>query len=147
MPYINYGIHIWGGTCATFLSKVNVLQNRVLRIITGVHPRTHAAPLFNRYGILSVDNLYKYNVGLFMYKYKNYMLPDVFESMFTFNSDVHSYDTRQRTLLHVPRPGNALAKKSFKYLAVLIWNTICENIIINIGIGAFKRNLKEFLRQ
>ena len=142
--YINYGIEIWGSTYATYLSKVFKLQKRIARIIAGVPPRTDCAPLFTRLGILTLDKLYKYHIGLFMYKYHNYMLPTVF-NMFTRNSVVHSYYTRQHNLMHVPYFRTELGKKSFNYQAVIVWNYIFQNMDANIGIGTFKYRLKHLL--
>ena len=79
-----------------------------------------------------------------MYKYVNNMLPPVF-NMFTRNSDVHSYNTRQQHLLHIPKVRTELGKNSFNYQAVIFWNYICQNIDIDIRIGTFKRRLKHFL--
>ena len=74
----------------------------MLRIIAGAHQRTHCAPLFSELGILSVTQLSKYKIGLFMHKYVNDMLPPVF-NMFTRNSDIYSHNTRHQNLLHMPK--------------------------------------------
>ena len=65
-----------------------------------------------------------YHVGLLMYKFYNRMLPIVFDEMFTSNSDLYSYHTRQHDLLHVPLYRTQLGLNSFNYQAVTIWNFI-----------------------
>ena len=87
-----------------------------------------------------------YHVGLLMYKFYNRMLPIVFDEMFTSNSDLYSYHTRQHDLLHVPLYRTQLGLNSFNYQAVTIWNFIFLNMGVDFKIGAFKRQLKRFLQ-
>ena len=86
-----------------------VLQKRFVRIISGVPSLTHYEPLFVNLGILTVDRLFKYHIGLLMYKYNHSMLPRVLD-MFVKNCQVHTYNTRQSDLLHVPQCRTELGK-------------------------------------
>ena len=36
-PIILYGVITWGGTYSTYLQKLQILQNKALRVITGSH--------------------------------------------------------------------------------------------------------------
>ena len=143
-PYVNYCVHIWGSTYISYLTKLLVLQKRIVRIISGVPRLTHTEPLFVKLGILTVNRLFKYNIGLLMYKYHHSMLPPVLD-MFVKNCQVHSYNTRQSDHLHVPKCRTELSKMSFKYQAVKVWNHIYHSVDVNIGIGTFNRHLKSHL--
>ena len=46
LPYINYGILIWGNTCKTYLDKIFKLQKWAIRTISLQHYRSHTGPLF-----------------------------------------------------------------------------------------------------
>ena len=48
LPYINYGILIWGNTCKTYLDKIFKLQKWVIRTISHEHYRSHTGPLFKK---------------------------------------------------------------------------------------------------
>ena len=48
-----------------------------------------------------------------MYKYANYLLPLAVNDLFTTNSDVHNYTTRQKHLLHVNKSNINIYSKSF----------------------------------
>ena len=117
-PYLNYGVHIWGSTYISFLTKLLVLQKRIVRIISGVPRITHTEPLFVKLCILTVNRLFKYNIGLLMYRYHHSMLPPVLD-MFVKNGQVHSYNTRQSDHLHVPQCRTELGKMAFKYQAIM----------------------------
>ena len=46
LPYLSYGIVVWGQAAQTHLEKILILQNRVLRLIHLTPYRAHAVPLF-----------------------------------------------------------------------------------------------------
>ena len=100
-PYLNYCIHVWGKAYDTHLRHLIVLQNKIIRIINGVPPRTNVDNLYIKHNIISVKRLYSYNVGLFMYKYSNGLLPDVFDTLFCKLADVHEYNTRNASMQHI----------------------------------------------
>ena len=77
-PYLSYCIHVWGKAYNTHLNDLIVLQNKAMRIISGVPPRTNIDHLDIENNILIVKHIYSYNIGLFMYKYVNNMTPDVY---------------------------------------------------------------------
>ena len=82
-PYLNYCIHVWGRAYDTHLNDLRVLHNKIVRIINGFPPRTNTDYLYSQQSILSVNRLYYYNIGIFMYKYSNSMLPGILRISFT----------------------------------------------------------------
>ena len=61
--------------------------------------------------------------------------------MFTFNQDVHNYNTRNRNLLHVPVARTELLYKTFKFRGIHIWNDVLINIDIDVSFVLFKKRL------
>ena len=57
-PYLNYCAHVWGRAYDTHLNDLRVLQNKVVRIINGVPPRTNTDYLYSQQSILSVNRLF-----------------------------------------------------------------------------------------
>ena len=51
LPYINYGVLIWGNTCKTYLDKIFKLQKWAIRTISNSHYRSHTGPLFSKFNI------------------------------------------------------------------------------------------------
>ena len=121
-----------------------MLQKRVIRIIAGVNRRTHCQPYFASLGILSLSDVFKYNVSLFMYKYFHRKLPSIFD-IFQLNNEIHQHNTRQSQHLHQPKPKTEFGKRFFRYQRVLIWNNSYANLNVNVKIGLFKKTLKEHL--
>ena len=143
-PYFNYCIQLWGSTYKSYLDKLVILQKKVIRIIAGVNRRMHSVPIFNNLRVLNLDNLFRYSIGLLMYKYHHGWLPNVLD-MFTKNKDIHAHNTRQGSYLHIPKVSSELGKMSFKFQAVKIWNQIFKFIRTDVKIGTFKKYLKTFL--
>lgn len=94
LPYINYGILIWGNTCKTYLSKIHRLHKWSVRTISSEHYRWHANPLFKKHTILNVYDTFKLDLGVFMYKHHADLLQKVFNDYFRKHNQGHNYATR-----------------------------------------------------
>ena len=140
-PYLSYCIHVWGKAYNTHLNDLIVLQNKAMRIISGVPPRTNIDQFYIENNILIVKHIYSYNIGLFMYKYVNNMTPDVFDNFFRNISDINQHDTRNATqkLLYITFRGTTRRQKTFTYCGPHVWNFLIKNIDPNCPIGSFKR--------
>ena len=55
-------------------TKYFYCRKKAMRIILGVSQRAHSEPLFSSLCVLSVSNVYMYNIGLLMYKYHHGLL-------------------------------------------------------------------------
>ena len=102
------------------------------------------ALLFMNLKILTLKNLYEYNIGLLMFKYHHGWLPGVL-NIFKRNRDKYEYSTRQAECLEVPSFTSELGIRSFKFQAVRIWNNVFKFLKVDIKIGTFKKHLKSFL--
>ena len=59
-----------------------------------------------------------------VYKCLNMLVPQYLCNYFIRNYNVHSYETRGRTNLHLPKPKLGLGKQSFKYLGIGFFNLL-----------------------
>ena len=128
LPYINYGILIWGKACKTYLEKIHKLQKWAVRIISNSHYRSHSAPLFQKHNILNVYDSYKLELGVFMYQYVNGSLPISFNAFFTKLSDIHNYDTRNKSNYNPTRYKKVFADKAIRTMGPILWNSLDKNI-------------------
>ena len=94
LPHISYCIHVWGTAASVHIERLHVLQKKIVRIICGVHPRTHTQPLFQLLHLLSINQIRDNFVAIFMFKMKNNMMPAHFGQMFTSASEIHNYPTK-----------------------------------------------------
>ena len=143
-PYLNYCVSIWGSAYPIHLKSVKTLQKKLVRIISGVKPRTHTIPLFEKLKILTIDEVFYYSTAMFMYKYVNNRLPTIFDVMFEYLSDVHDY-IRISKSLRVPFCKTNRSQHTIKYYGPKIWNIILREIDIDCAIGTFKHRLRILL--
>ena len=73
--YLRYGVASWGSAKTTALSKLQALQNKVVRYITHSSKFTDVTNKYKTLGILRLDEMYIMEVGKFMYKYSKADLP------------------------------------------------------------------------
>ena len=69
---------MWGSTYQSNLSRVFLLQKKIIRIISKVSFDSHTDVLFKEHGILKFFDIYFYQIGKFMYLFKNGLLPNFF---------------------------------------------------------------------
>ena len=138
-PHISYGIHVYGTTASVHLNRLHVFQKKIVRMICGVHPRTHTEPLFKAMNILDIGQIRDYLIALFMYKMPNGMLPSMFEIMLIQTSDVHSYPTRQAYLLYFQFAATKRTQRTIKNFCTKLWNILCNGLQVDCAISTFKQ--------
>lgn len=147
-PYISYSIHVWGGTYNSYLQSLCVIQNKAIRIICNLRKYDSVTSSFTKLSILKLDNIYKQELILFMFKFYNQLLPPIFHNYFTKNCNIHSYNTRNAYNLRIPLFQSVLGQNSFYYNAAKWWNSVGSKLYSPIGkdtLKAFKKRLKIFL--
>ena len=146
-PYLNYCIHVWGKAYNVHIHDLIILQNKAIRIVHGVSPRTNANKLYFDYNILSLKRLYSYNIGIFMYTFSKNTLPELFENFFCNVASVHEHSTRSACLNHiyVKFKGTTRGQKAFSYSGARIWNLILSHIETDCAIGTFKKLFAKLL--
>ena len=58
---LNYGIIHWG-------KPLKILQNKVCRNVLSLPPRTTETMIYSKMGVLRLEELYKYRLGMFLFK-------------------------------------------------------------------------------
>jgi hypothetical protein len=120
-------------------------SKKAIRLITLSKHNAHTAGLFKSLEILTLENIYIMSLSMFMFKYNLRRLPPVVDELFVTNSSIHSINTRQRNLLHVPLARSRSSWKSLRFRGVMIWNQVPRMLNINVSQGAFKSSLQQYL--
>ena len=74
LSYINYGLLLWG----IEVKKLESIQKRAIRLITGSNYVAHTEPLFIQLGVLKVQDIFKLRLLKFYYKLCYGTLPQYF---------------------------------------------------------------------
>jgi len=142
LPHLNYGAIVWAGGYATPLLKLLALQKKVIRIISGLHYQAETTNLFSKLNILTIFDLYKYQLATFMYLHHKNCLPHIFNNYFIINEFIHKYQTRSCQNLHIE-----LCKTNIRYFSVRLagprlWNNIDLVTRASVSVHSFKRAYK-----
>ena len=130
LPYVSYCIHVWGRAYDTHLRHVLVLQNKAVRVIAGVTPRTNADPFYLELDILPVRKIFVYTIRIFMYItwmecFQNYTwiylrLPAIFITM------IHGKRWIKKML--VTFKSTSRGQQSITYIGPHVWSFILSKI-------------------
>ena len=107
LPHINYGILSWGYK----YDRIFKLQKKAVRIITLSKYNAHTEPLFKYLKVLKILDIIITQELKFYYKYKHKQLPGYFQAIkLNTNQDIHTYNTRNHTQIHITRINHEFAK-------------------------------------
>ena len=81
-------------------NRVYNLQKKAVRIMTASKYNAHTEPLFKQLNIMKLEDSFSLQCLKFYHKFKGNSRPKFFADIFTRNSDIHHYGTRNRDQLH-----------------------------------------------
>ena len=145
LPYLSYCIEVWGMAYKSYLDPLIKIQKKAIRIITGSHRIAHTDPLYKDLNALTVGKLYIFYVQLFMYKFHNTLLPEVFTNFFVLNADIHGYDTRQRNFYHTALAHSDRSSRRIRITGIRTHKFFCKELDYKCSIIHYKKLLKRFL--
>jgi hypothetical protein len=142
LPYLNYGLILWGNANKGYLNKVFRLQKRALRTISNSSYLCSTKPLFDKLKLLNIFEMYTKEVAIFMYRYRNNKLPLSFNGMFSNHFQFHSYDTRNKENFQL----QIHKIKTILSTGPVIWNKLPNDIKFAQNSQLFKNKLTSYLR-
>ena len=145
-PLIQYGILVYGSSSLGTLFPIFEKQKKLLTIIFGVQRSHPSAELFIRGRVLSVYNLYVYELFKFVTKSKHGLLACNTLNNIYENNLPHEYNTRARTmnLTRTPFPKSNLSLFSVKYRGHLLLNALKCHTIFSSFASEMNSNQQSF---
>jgi hypothetical protein len=101
-PYLSYANIFWGNAADSHLWPIFKLQKRAIRSILNIRRRDSTKFGFQKLKILRLPDIYKYSVLIFLYQFKNNLLPPTFKNFYSENREFHSHLTRSANVLRPP---------------------------------------------
>ena len=167
--HLYYGIQAWGSADLIVRNKLNILQNKAVRILSGKQyfqiygqepgPLPSSEPLYKKLEILKFDDIFKLSIANFVFSTLTSESPPIFDEWFRYDHEVHGHSTRASTdvirenyfdvgyaqqsfTLHTKGANNDYGRKMIQVMGPLIWNGIPEDIQEAGTILTFKKHLK-----
>ena len=132
LPYLNYNILHWGSTNDVHLKPLVTIQKRIIRSIADAEYLAHTTPLFRKFNVLKLVDLYKYHAVLDTHiKIQNgaYRIE-------------HDLNTRNRNLSKPKAHKLTRTQQSITHMGPSLWNSLPEEFHSINSIPIFKRKLK-----
>jgi len=143
--HLNYCIILWGSASKTNLQKLIILQKRAVRIINKSHYLSHTDPIFKKYSLLKLCDIYSYFCIMFVYKYKFRLLPQVCNFFLTYaNQNEQFYKFRAVDDFIIPRYRTSLRERCVTVRGPKKWNLLSADIRNCDSLLAFKSKIKQF---
>ena len=99
--HLLYGLIVWGNIYPTYLSKIITLKNKALRIVTKSGWYQNVLPLYQKFNLLNLQNLHKFETAKFIHNQINHRLSPNFNNYFTLAKFSRSRQTRTTAFLNL----------------------------------------------
>ena len=147
-PYFDYCSPLWD-TCGKVLKdKLQVVQNRAARILTGARFDTNSADVLESLQWTTLDVRCDRLKSVLLYKILNEQSAPSLRQAFVKNKDLNrDYDLRSNDNdLALPKPKTNFLKRSFRYSAAKLWNSLPSEVKEASSLYQFKRSMSTMLR-
>ena len=115
LPHLDYCSAVWGCIGNGLSQKLEKLQNRAARIITGSSWDASSAPILHALKWDSLADRRAKQLKSLMFKTVNNLVPDYLSDKFTSIYTIHRHNLR---------PNTEALKKRFRYRDAVTWNSL-----------------------
>ena len=123
--HLEFGALAFGCAKPSKLKKIITLQKKCIRHVKNVSSRAHSEPLFYKLKIIKFEDLFRYNVRIFMHQYSTGNLPASFDGMFSLLRDSEDLGNRDAFYNFKINPPKNKSLNNFPRIVYLpIWNSL-----------------------
>ena len=142
--HINYGILLCGSAFGSHLNRLRTLQRSALKCLYNSELTDN---LNVEHKVLSLDNLFKFEILKLVYRFKRALLPSNLANLYRNSADVHHHNARQNAMdgLHQSRPRTIRTGMTFLHLGPRLWNALPAGIGSLVGLSRYTKHLKKYL--
>jgi hypothetical protein len=145
-PYFDYCCIIWDGISDYLALKLQKLQNRAARIITGADYLRRSSDILNKLGWEKLSERRQKCKAVMMHKIikiLNHKAPLCFLGLFRPETGANFYDLRSSTKnVELPFIRTEYYKRGFVYSGAKVWNSLPEVLKKESSLKRFKELLK-----
>ena len=143
-PYLLYCCIVWGGACTTSLHKLEVLQNRAVRLITRSPFRASSRPIFKQLNVLRLADIRQVQIALFMFEIRNSSLPKCCLLYCSPNLNNY-YSMRNVCDFLTPAFRTNIREQSVSVLGPRLWNMLPLDVRSSVSLFCFKKSVRSHL--
>ena len=147
LPYMDYCDIVWDTCSCQLKNRLQLLQNRALRVVNKTNRYTPISELHNLSAVLTLQQRRNFHTHVFMYKATNSLLPKHI-SKFKKASEIHTYGTRTSSndALYIPSSRLNVGKGRLSHRGPVSWNALPVQIRKAPTLTLFKSWLAPVVR-
>lgn len=146
-PYLIYCNTIWSSTYVSNLKRLQILQKRIVRLLTSSSFLAHTAPLFKKLKILDINKINSFCTGIFMYSYHNKLLPPPFLNLFSTSNQFHNYNTRNADTYRSHACRTNIKQFTMLSRGPKLWNSLPDTVKNAGTLNCFRNRIRKYLLQ
>ena len=144
MPVFDYADVVWGDKDnVTLMGKLQILQNKAAKIILDRPFYSSATDALSSLKWLSLGKRRFYHRCIYIYKCVNNLNKHYLKIVK--NSETHSYNTRTKNNLRLPKVKRNWGKQRTCFQAINDWNNLDLSIRDSPSLSSFKSKLRSHL--
>ena len=146
ISHLNYGLLNYGRCSNKYIEPLNKLLNKSLRCIHFCGYKENVLKYYVKHNILKVQDMYRLELGKFMFKYKKGLLPINFINYFSESNKSHKYETRfSKDNYVIPQKNKSVGLTTLGYQGAKLWSEIPGSLKACRTVQSFSRLYKAFL--
>lgn len=140
---IKYGSIVTGQTTKENIEKIQILQNRLLKVLYKKNYRFSTNKLHKELAVLKVEDMIKQETLSFVYQYVHTKLPNVFSDYFLHRQSLHEMieEKRKRRFI-IPRVNTKIGERTIKFSGTKLFNENAQELNLKCTIKTFRKNVK-----
>lgn len=146
-PHFDYCASILFLATRQQFKRMQVLQNKVMRLILRCDRLTPRQNMLDCLQWMSVRQRVEYNTLVFVFRVTRGMTPQYLTNTVIYGRDIHRYDTRRAGDLRLMNCKKACTQNSLFYKGYSLYNQLPEAVKRSNNLREFKRLCKERVRQ
>ena len=133
---------MWSSTTKKNIARLQKVQNFAARIVTGARKYEHITLMLKELHWLPVAKQLEVRDILMTFNCIKGLAPPSLCNKFSTRSQVHTRNTRNKDILHIPSFRSATGQRFFSYGAVQLWNDLPESLANIKSFNVFKNAIK-----
>ena len=136
---LTYCISLWVGLNKFELEDLQILQNKAIRVVTRMPPRSNRKQMFEETGYMTLNQLIFYHTVLNIFKIRKVKEPEYLYNLIS-NENIREQIIHEKTNL-------TLTTKGFIFRGIENWNSIPPDIKNNTTISRFKNQVQGWINK
>ncbi|CAH2096868.1 unnamed protein product [Euphydryas editha] len=143
--HLSYLIEIWGSASKTKIKELQILQNKIVKVLFNYDFMTSTDIIYKETKIMNIYQLYYFNTLILIYKILTKKIHC--QIKFIRHHEMPRYSLRRHNKLVTPKARTNYEKKTITFEGAQLFNNLPDHVKVADSITIFKRRLKLYITQ